>query len=184
MSRERHHEHAARYPEALRERIETKGILRELAGYPNFVVWRYSEVSGQRKKPPFNPKTHEAASPSDPRSWGALETALTAVASGTHQGIGFMLSQNPFTGIDLDHSIEEGTLLPWARDIVEALDTYTEYSPSWNRATGTDGVHLLECAQKTPEPADETITLATFASCNQAAFCLYYPCYERQSHLW
>jgi putative DNA primase/helicase len=41
-----------------------------------------------------------------------------------------MLSQSPFTGIDLDHSIEEGTLLPWARDIVEALDTYTEYLPS------------------------------------------------------
>ncbi len=23
------------------------------------------------------------------------------------------------------------------------MDTYTEYSPSWNRAAGTGGVHLL-----------------------------------------
>src|SRR2546428_13777389 len=23
------------------------------------------------------------------------------------------------------------------------MDTYTEYSPSWNKATGEDGVHLL-----------------------------------------
>jgi len=127
----------------LRERFETKGRLQELAGYPNFVVWRYRVIDGQRKKPPFNPNTHEVASPTDSKTWGALETALTAVASGRYQGIGFMLSQSPFAGIDLDHSVEEGKLLPWAKDIVAALDTYTEYSPSWNRAAGTGGVHLL-----------------------------------------
>src|SRR6266699_4268702 len=32
---------------------------------------------------------------------------------------------------------------PWAQEINNALDTYTEYSPSWNRAIGTGGVHLL-----------------------------------------
>src|SRR5579864_4921248 len=143
MSSEHQHEQAAHYAEALRERFETKGMLAELQPYPNFVVWRYSLIDGQRKKPPFNPKTHEAASPTDPRSWGTLETALTAVASGRYQGIGFMLSQSPFTGIDLDHCIEGGTLQPWAQAIIEALDTYTEYSPSWNKATGTGGVHLL-----------------------------------------
>ena len=143
MSSERHHEHAAGYAEALRERFETKGVLAELAEYPNFVVWRYRVIDGQRKKPPFNPKTHEAASPTDPRSWGRLETALTAVASGRYQGIGFMLSRSPFTGIDLDHSVKDGKLLPWAQDIVEAMDTYTEYSPSWNKTAGTGGVHLL-----------------------------------------
>jgi putative DNA primase/helicase len=144
MSSERQREEsAARYAEALRERIETKGILRELAEYPNFVVWRYSVVDGQRKKPPFHPKTHEAASPTEPRSWGTLGTALTAVATGRYQGIGFMLSNSPFTGIDLDHSVREGKLLPWAKDIVAKVDTYTEYSPSWNKTTGEGGVHLL-----------------------------------------
>ena len=136
-------EQAAHYAASLRERIEQKGILSELAGYPNFVVWRYSEVSGQRKKPPFNPNTHQAASPTDSDTWGTLESALTAVASGTYQGIGFMLSRSPFTGLDLDHCIEAGKLKPWAREIIKALNTYTEYSPSWNRAVGTGGVHLL-----------------------------------------
>ena len=139
----RRHEQAARYTAILRERFETKGILRELAGYPNFVMWRYSEVSGQRKKPPFDPNTHQPASPTDSDTWGTLETALTALATGKYQGIGFMLSHSPFAGLDLDHSVEGGTLLPWAKAIVEAMDTYGEYSPSWNKATGTGGVHLL-----------------------------------------
>ncbi len=54
-----------------------------------------------------------------------------------------MLSHSPFSGIDLDHCIEEGTQQPWAQEIIRALGTYTEYSPSWNKAAGTGGVHLL-----------------------------------------
>ncbi len=136
-------EQASRYAAILRERFEQKGILRELAGYPNFVMWRYVLVDGQRKKPPFDPSTNKPASPTEPRSWGTLETALRELATGRYQGIGFMLSHSPFSGIDLDHSVEGGTLLPWAQEIIKAMNTYTEYSPSWNRTTGTGGVHLL-----------------------------------------
>src|SRR5712692_10173422 len=136
-------ERAVRYAAILRERFETKGILRELAGYPNFVMWRYSPVDGQRKKPPFDPNTHQSASPTEPQTWGTLETALTALATGKYQGIGFMLSHSPFSGIDLDHSVKEGKLFPWAQALVETMDTYGEYSPSWNKAEGTGGVHLL-----------------------------------------
>ncbi len=136
-------EPAVHYAAWLKERFEQKGILREIAGYPNFVVWHYKEENGQRKKPPVNPKTHRPASPTDRTTWGTLETALSAVATGRYQGIGFMLSHSSFAGIDLDHCIQEGRLQPWAQEIIEKLDTYTEYSPSWNRATGTGGVHLL-----------------------------------------
>ena len=136
-------ERAAKYAAILRERFEIKGILAELQGYPNFIVWRYAVLDRQRKKLPFDPTTHKPASPTEPRTWGSLDTALTALATGKYQGIGFMLSHSPFAGLDLDHSVEGGTLLPWAKAIVEAMDTYTEYSPSWNKATGTGGVHLL-----------------------------------------
>jgi len=136
-------ERAAHYAEALRERFETQGMLAELAEYPNFVVWRYTVVDGQRKKPPFNPNTNYPASPTNAATWGTLESALDALATGKYQGIGFMLSHSPFSGIDLDHCINDGTLQPWAQEIIEALDTYTEYSPSWKRSTGTGGVHLL-----------------------------------------
>ncbi len=56
-------EKTARYAAILRERIERKGILHELAGYPNFVVWRYRVVDGQHKKPPYTPNTHQPANP-------------------------------------------------------------------------------------------------------------------------
>ncbi len=136
-------EHAAQYAAILRERIEHKGILRELAGYLNFIVWRYSLIDGKRKKPPFHPISFAPASPADKTTWGTLESALSALATGRYQGIGFMLSRSPFTGIDLDHCIREGSMQPWAQEIINALDTYTEYSPSWNKATRTGGVHLL-----------------------------------------
>ncbi len=144
MSTERtRQETASAYAAHLKERFETKGILRELAGYPNFVVWQYKVENGQRKKPPVNPMTHRPASPADRATWGTLASALLAVASGRYQGIGFMLSYSPFSGIDLDHCIQEGSMQPWAQEIIETLDTYTEYSPSWNKAAGTGGVHLL-----------------------------------------
>src|SRR5579864_1251058 len=136
-------EQAARYAAFLQERFETQGMLAELQPHPNFVVWRYSVIDGQRKKPPFDPNTSTPASPIEPRTWGNVESALDALATGKYQGIGFMLSHSPFSGIDLDHCIEDGTLQPWASEIIEALDTYTEYSPSWNNAAGTGGVHLL-----------------------------------------
>jgi len=140
-----HHpqEHFARYAAILRERFERKGILHELAGYPNFVVWRYRVVDGQKKKPPYNPNTNLPASPTDADTWGTLETALQALATGNYRGIGFMLSHSPFAGLDLDHSVQGGTLVPSAQEIVAAMDTYTEYSPSWSKATGEGGVHLL-----------------------------------------
>jgi len=144
MSTERsQQETASAYAAHLKERIETKGILREIAGYPNFVVWQYKEVNGQRKKPPVDPKTLHPASPTDRSTWATLESALAAVATGQYQGIGFMLSHSPFAGIDLDHCIHEGSIQPWAQEIIETLNTYTEYSPSWNRAAGTGGVHLF-----------------------------------------
>ena len=136
-------EQASRYAAFLRERFETQGMLAELADYPNFVVWRYAVVDGQRKKPPFNPNTNHPASPIEPRTWGTLETALTAVATGKFQGIGFMLSRSPFSGIDLDHCIADGSIEPWAQEIINTLDTYTEYSPSFRRSTGEGGLHLL-----------------------------------------
>jgi hypothetical protein len=37
---------------------------------------------------------------------------------------------DPYCGVDLDDCIHEGEVAPWATEIVEALDSYTEISPS------------------------------------------------------
>ena len=53
-------------------------------------------------------------------------------------GIGFMFSKDdPFVGIDIDHCIQEGALTSLAEDVIETVNSYTEYSPSG------DGIHII-----------------------------------------
>ncbi len=124
------------YASELRESFQN-GLLKELAPYPHFVVWRYTLVDQTFKKPLYNPKpyhrdTYYRASVDIPKSWGTLNQALHALASGYFHGIGFVFSKDdPFTGIDLDHCIaQDGTKETWAQEIIESLNTYTEISPS------------------------------------------------------
>src|SRR5690242_1808095 len=119
------------YSQEIREDMQN-GLLKELADYDHFVNWRYHLVDGVFKKPPYNPRTHYPAQVDNPRTWGTLNQALAALATGYFHGIGFVLTANdPFTGIDLDHCIEKnGTIAAWAREIIGKLNTYTELSPS------------------------------------------------------
>ena len=87
-------------------------------------------------KRPINPATGRAASPTDPATHSYYADAVAMVQADKADGIGFVLTDDdPFFCIDLDHcrDPETGTIEPWAWEIVEAMDTYTEPSPS---ATG------------------------------------------------
>ncbi len=120
------------------ERLKTD-VPEELQAYPQFVVWRYTNIAGKLKKPPTNPKNGYLASPINPNTWGTFTQALQALKTGTFNGLGFMFTTNdPFTGTDLDHCVQEdGTLEAWAQDIVTTLNSYTEYSPS------KQGIHII-----------------------------------------
>lgn len=114
------------------------GIPQELRGLPNWVCHREGE------KVPIDPKTGRNAKSNDPETWGTFEQA-TDWAARNGGGIGFEFAEEPpFCGIDLDHvrDADTGELVPWAREVVDALDTYTEVSPS-----GT-GLHLIARAGK------------------------------------
>ncbi len=115
-----------------------RGLLKELVPYPHFVVWQNRLVEGRYKKPPFNPKSHYPAEVDNPRTWGTLDQALNALATGYFHGIGFVFSpDDPFTGIDLDNCVGNNRSIDkWARDIIESQHTYTEYSPR-------NGIHLF-----------------------------------------
>lgn len=131
-------EHCTASSEALQNRLES-GVLADIQAYPHFVVWKYTTVEGKVKKPPYNPKTGYVASPTNPDTWGSMQQALTALRTGKYDGVGFVFSpDDPFTGTDLDHCMQpDGTLEHWASEIVTALDSYTEYSPS------KSGLHIL-----------------------------------------
>mgnify|MGYP001028643619 FL=1 len=82
-----------------------------------------------RNKIPFNPVTGAPAKAGQPDTWTRLENAVNACSN--YDGIGFEFNNNGIVGIDLDKVIaEDGTVSPEATEIVEMLDSYTEYSPS------------------------------------------------------
>src|SRR5258708_18312723 len=125
------------YAEELREKFR-KGLLSELVHYPQFVAWKHQETDGKPKKPPYSPRFHRLADTSNPKSWGTLDQSLKALQSGNYNGIGFVFSNDdPYSMIDLDHCVGNNRAIDaWARDIIDPLQTYTEYSPR-------DGIHLI-----------------------------------------
>src|SRR5262245_14624283 len=111
----------------------------ELSGRPQWVVWFPSEHEGRPPKAPFDAKSGRPASHSDPRTWASHAAALEFSENYEDAGQGFVLSaRDPYVGIDLDACVdrEPGEVAPWAREIVEALRSYTEVSP------GGAGLHI------------------------------------------
>jgi len=83
-------------------------------------------------KPPFKPDGGYA-SHSRPETWTSFDKALNAYKRGGFDGIGFVLTEDdPYAAIDLDkcHDAESGVTEDWARDIVQAIPSYWELSPS------------------------------------------------------
>src|SRR5258708_18834524 len=133
-------EYFTAYAATLRERF-TNGMLAELQPFNQWVVWKRSFEQDAWRKPPYNPNYANArASSKIPKSWGSLDAALTALASGNFQGLGFVVTPNdPYCYIDLDRCVNlaERSIAPGAREIIQTLNSYTQLSSS-----GT-GIHIL-----------------------------------------
>ncbi len=75
-----------------------------------------------------------AASSTDASTWGTFAEAIEACRrNNALAGVGFVFTaDDPYCGVDLDDSVDESTrqLKPWAQQIVDRLDSYTEISPS------------------------------------------------------
>lgn len=132
-----------------------------------WIVWRYEERPGEPKlaKVPYNPcvnhkrkknwqpvkndkgfitPEYSGGSMSNKSStWGPYEAALKAMESGIFDGLGVMFANN-LCGIDIDSCVKDGELTELAQDIMDTMDSYTEFSPS-----GT-GIHILFYGQVNP----------------------------------
>src|SRR5436309_13146187 len=117
----------------------TSGYRSQRAGVPQWVVGRAELEDGKHKKVPYNPHLHVIrASVKIPKSWGTVDQALSALATGLYSGLGFMLTP-PLVLIDLDKSFDRATNTitdPQAERIVRELNSYTEASPG-------KGLHIL-----------------------------------------
>lgn len=117
--------------------------LEELNPLKQWVGYRLSwdDKRGKSRKIPVNPHTGENAKANDAATWGTFDEAMSwalqdaqskGVQIGQAGGVGFEFGEPAgIMGIDLDAVIlEDGTLKPFADEIVRMLDSYTEYSPS------------------------------------------------------
>ncbi len=97
------------------------------ATLPRWVSWRYETKQGHRTKVPYSAYGTRADVKNPKCLAPASELSLQKA-----DGIGFVfLPEQPEKGVDLDACLDEqGNPLPWARDIIEMLDSYTEISPS------------------------------------------------------
>ena len=117
-----------------------ENIPRELKDRPQWVLWKKEKIDGRDKptKVPYQRNGRKAAS-TIPDTWTNFPAAVSAYQTGRgkYDGIGFCLTEETPIGIDLDHCrcpafVDRGIeiILPWAQDIINEFESYTEASPS------------------------------------------------------
>jgi hypothetical protein len=110
-----------------------------------------------------------AASSTDPDTWRDYETALTAWRENewSFTGIGRVIGvDEEYVGVDLDKCLdpESGELSPWATEILNRLDSYSEVSPSgtgvkvWVRARALERAHVKPGLEVYPRGRYFTVT--------------------------
>jgi len=122
--------------------LNAAGIPAALRTMPQWVGWQIKppqKPGDKLGKVPINPHTGKAGSSTNAKTWGTLPDALQRMERDHLPGVGFVFTDSGYFGVDLDHCRDAatGVIEPWAMEIVEKLDTYTEISPS-----GT-GLHLI-----------------------------------------
>ena len=109
-----------------------EAIPNELIGYSQWVLWRLEERGGRSTKVPYRPGGHRADI-TDPGHWSSFKHVVeTFDNTSIYNGIGFVLTaDDPFVAVDLDKCVgDDGAPVPWARGIIDEIDSYTEWSPS------------------------------------------------------
>ncbi|HLV98333.1 MAG TPA: hypothetical protein VKT82_06605 [Ktedonobacterales bacterium] len=119
-----------------------KALPDDLKVKQQWVMWRYELRPGKDKpsKRPYNPRTGRPARTDVPATWGTYAQALARYQHGGWDGLGFVFTAaDPYCGIDLDDCRDPETeeIAPYAQQIVEAMQSYTEISPSGR------GLHIL-----------------------------------------
>ncbi|HLX84412.1 MAG TPA: hypothetical protein VKR59_10980 [Terriglobales bacterium] len=116
--------------------------INELKLQKRWVCWRLETVNDKETKVPYQPNGRKAMS-NNPATWSTHAECLAV--SSRFSGVGVTLGDG-VVGVDLDKCCDAvtGKFTPASREIVIALDSYGEYSPS-----GT-GAHVF-CLADFPE---------------------------------
>lgn len=110
--------------------VDSSGIPSELKELGQWVGWRWSS----RGKVPVQ-ASGEPARVNDSSTWGTFDDVIE---SGRQlDGVGFVLTDSPYTGIDIDDCMDGGRMERKALAVVERFGSYAELSPSGR------GVHII-----------------------------------------
>jgi len=142
-----HHEihHSASHESDPGLPVASENLPQELFSYTQWICWRYVPRGRGRKpdKQPVNPHTLGNAGVGWANTWSSFDQAYAVYQEHNLAGVGFVLTQeDPFVGVDLDSCVSEDEVTAFAAEVVRALGSYTEYSPS-----GT-GLRILVAAPK------------------------------------
>lgn len=115
--------------------VDVEGLPDELKDLPNWVAWKKEWYCGRPIKMPRNPRTGRTVSVLDAGTWSTLPDALASQIRA--DGVGFVLTDSPYIGIDIDDCMDGGRLQRKAWKVVERFGSYAELSPSGR------GVHII-----------------------------------------
>ena len=103
-----------------------KNIPNELKMEALFCLWKYETRDGQKTKVPYKTNGYWACvnSATDFSSFDSVSKLVDK-----YSGIGMGVF-NGFSAIDIDHCVEDGVPNEMATDIINKMQSYTEFSPS------------------------------------------------------
>ncbi|MFR4563030.1 phage/plasmid primase, P4 family [Anaerotignum sp.] len=116
-----------------------QNIPEEMKNTPHWIMWRLIDKGGKKPaKVPFS-VNGDPAKVNSPDTWSDFQSAVNAYKSGQFQGVGFVFTDTPFVGIDIDGCIDlkTGEISQGASEIIEMAKSYTELSQSGS------GFHII-----------------------------------------
>lgn len=109
----------------------------ELKALPQWILWKSGKRNGKPTKVPYQ-ANGEMAQANNRRTWSTFATAVKFYLQGDYDGIGFVFSrQDNYIGIDIDKCVTDEKPNTFATEIIDMLDSYTEFSPSGK------GIHII-----------------------------------------
>ena len=121
----------------MKDNYDFNSIPSELKALPQWILWRSQEKDGRYTKVPYQ-VDGEMAQANNRRTWSTFATAVKFYLESDYDGIGFVFSrQDNYIGIDIDNCVVDGKPNTFASEIIDTLDSYTEFSPSGK------GLHII-----------------------------------------
>ena len=115
-------------------------IPQELRALNQWVCWKYvaTDATKAPTKIPFDPRSNQYASVTDPLTWVSFDVAVEAAQRQLYNGIGFVFWTDPYAGIDLDRIMSQPVAIQnLHQQVFEKFNSYAEWSPSG------EGLHII-----------------------------------------